>query len=128
MCEAHRDFLWFHNNDRDIVDYRMCVHVHGNSPSPAVAIYGLRRAAKEEENNFGSNMRRFVEREFYVDDALKSFPTEAEAISVLRRAQTMLAASKLRLLKIASNRPAVLEAFPLKRSFQGYQGSQPPHR
>ena len=48
--EDHRDFLrflWFHNNDpdSDIVDYRMCVHVHGNSPSPAVAIYGLRRAA-----------------------------------------------------------------------------------
>ena len=52
--EDHRDFLrflWFHNNDpdSDIVDYRMCVHVFGNSPSPAVAIYGLRRAAKEEE-------------------------------------------------------------------------------
>ena len=47
MCEAHRDFLWFHNNDpdSDIVDYRMCVHDFDNSPSPAVAIYGLRRAA-----------------------------------------------------------------------------------
>ncbi|KAK0135218.1 hypothetical protein N1851_028960 [Merluccius polli] len=117
--EDHRDFLrflWFHNNDpdSDIVDYRMCVHVFGNSPSPTVAIYGLRRAAKEEEKNFSSDVRRFVEREFYVDDALKSFPTEAEAISVLRRAQMMLAASNLRLHKIASNRPAVLEAFPLE--------------
>ena len=123
VLEDHRDFLrflWFHNNDPD------SDNVFGNSPSPALAIYGLRRAAKEEENNFGSNMRRFVEREFYVDDALKSFPTKAEAISVLRRAQTMLV-SNLRLHKIASNRPAVLEAFPLKRSFQGYQGSQPPH-
>ena len=108
--EDHRDFLrflWFHNNDPD------SDNVFGNSPSPALAIYGLRRAAKEEENNFGSNMRRFVEREFYVDDALKSFPTKAEAISVLRRAQTMLV-SNLRLHKIASNRPAVLEAFPLE--------------
>ena len=117
--EDHRDFLrflWFRNNDpdSDIVDYRMCVHVFGNSPSPAVAIYGLRRAAKEEENKCGSDVRSFVEQEFYVDDALKSFPTEAEAISVLRRAQTMLAASNLRLHKIASNRPAVLEAFPLE--------------
>ena len=48
--EYHRDFLrflWFYNNDpdSDILDYRMCVHVFGNSPSPAVAIYGLRRAA-----------------------------------------------------------------------------------
>lgn len=53
-----------------------------------------------------------VEREFYVDDALKSFDTEEQAISVLKRAQKMLAASNLRLHKVASNRPAVIEAFP----------------
>ncbi|KAI3367313.1 hypothetical protein L3Q82_008361 [Scortum barcoo] len=102
------------NNDptSDIVDYRMRVHLFGNSPSPAVAVYGLRRAAKEAEADYGSDARRFVDREFYVDDALKSFSTEEEAISVLGRAQKMLAASNLRLHKIASNRPAVIEAFP----------------
>lgn len=51
----------------DIIDYRMHVHIFGNSPSPAVAI---------------------------------------------KQAQEMLAASNLRLHKIASNRPAVIEAFP----------------
>ena len=115
--EEHRDFLrflWYRNNDptSDIVDYRMRVHLFGNSPSPAVAVYGLRRAAKEAEADYGSDARRFVDREFYVDDALKSFSTEEEAISVLGRAQKMLAASNLRLHKIASNRPAVIKAFP----------------
>lgn len=43
---------------------------------------------------------------------LNSFGTEEEAISVLRRAQQMLAASNLRLHKISFNRPAVIEAFP----------------
>lgn len=37
-------FLWFKDNDttEDVVEYRMKVHVFGNRPSPAVAIYGLR--------------------------------------------------------------------------------------
>ncbi|XP_076879123.1 uncharacterized protein LOC143527737 [Brachyhypopomus gauderio] len=115
--EDHRDylrFLWYRNNDprNDIIEYRMRVHVFGNSPSPAVAIYGLRRAAKQGEAEFGSDTRQYVERHFYVDDGLKSFSTEAEAICVIKRAQKMLAASNLRLHKITSNRPAVLEAFP----------------
>ncbi|KAI2663492.1 Acid-sensing ion channel 5 [Labeo rohita] len=117
--EDHRDFLrflWYRNNDptSDIVNYRMRVHLFGNSPSPAVAVYGLRRAAKEAEADCGSDARRFIDREFYVDDALKSFSTEEEAISVLGRAQKMLAASNLRLHKIASNRTAVIEAFPFE--------------
>lgn len=106
--EDHRDFLcflWYMNNDltSDIVDHRMCVLLFGNSLSPAVAVYGLRRAAKEAEADYDSDARRFIDHEFYVDDALKSFSTEEEAISVLRRAQKMLATSNVKLHKIASN-------------------------
>lgn len=90
----------------------MHVHVFGNSPSPAIVIYGLRRAAKQGEAEFGGDARQYVERDFYVDDGLKSFSMEAEAICVIKRAQEMLAASNLRLHKIASNRPVVIEAFP----------------
>lgn len=35
----------------------MCVHVFGSRPSPAVAIYGLHRTAKEEEMNFESEVK-----------------------------------------------------------------------
>lgn len=90
----------------------MRVHVFGNSPSPAVAIYRIRRAAREEENEYGSDVSKFIEQDFYVDDALKSFPTEEEAIDLLRRAQEALAASNLRLHKIAANRAKVMDAFP----------------
>lgn len=52
--EDHRDFLrflWFRNNDptSDIVDYRMRVHLFGNSPSPAIAVYGLRRQPRKRK-------------------------------------------------------------------------------
>ncbi|XP_073714092.1 uncharacterized protein [Misgurnus anguillicaudatus] len=114
--EDHRDFLrflWYQDNDpgKEIVEYRMCVHVFGNRPSPAVAIYGLHRTAKEEEKNFENEVNVFVEHDFYVDDALKSFPTEAAAINVLKQTQDMLAVANLRLHKIISNRPAVIDAF-----------------
>ncbi|XP_067282638.1 uncharacterized protein [Pseudorasbora parva] len=113
-CRDVLRFLWHRDNDltKEVVDYRMRVHVFGNSPSPAVAIYGIRKAAKEEEKEYGSDVRKFVEEDFYVDDALKSFPTEEEAIDVLKRAQDALAASNLRLHKIAANRAKVMDAFP----------------
>lgn len=115
--EEHRDylrFLWFRDNnwDSDIVDYRMRVHVFGNTPPPAVAIYCLRRAAKEAESEFGSDVRAFTERDFYVVDALKSFATESEAINLVKRAQEMLSHNSLRLHKITSNSAAVVAEFP----------------
>ncbi|XP_054611777.1 uncharacterized protein LOC129169411 [Dunckerocampus dactyliophorus] len=56
--EEHRDFLrflWYEDNDlnKGVVDYRMRVHVFGNSPSPAVAIFGMRMVAKEAEAEYG---------------------------------------------------------------------------
>ncbi|KAG7470265.1 hypothetical protein JOB18_005832 [Solea senegalensis] len=107
-------FLWFQDNDPDkeIVEFRMNVHVFGNSPSPAVAIYCLRRAAEEGKDEYGEDARQFVVRDFYVDDGLKSLPTPEAAISLLKRTQDMLACSNLRLHKLASNSKDVMDAFP----------------
>lgn len=83
--EDHRNFLrfrWHRNNNMEepIVEYRMRVHVFGNSPSPAVAIYGLRRASVDQEDE-GGRTRHFMERHFYVDDGLISFPSPDEVIA-----------------------------------------------
>ncbi|KAK3545643.1 hypothetical protein QTP70_008781 [Hemibagrus guttatus] len=122
--EEDRDFLrflWFKENDtsKEIIEYRMRVHVFGNSPSPAVAIYGLRRAAAYDEKEYGSDAKRFVEREFYVDDGLLSTPTTAEAIDLLTRTKEMLATSNLRLHKFASNSKEVMDAFPIEDHAKG---------
>lgn len=49
-------FLWFQDNDltKDVAEFHMKVHVFGNSPSPAVAIYGLRWAAELGEEQLSS--------------------------------------------------------------------------
>jgi len=113
----HRNFLrflWYRDNNPagEITEYRMRVHVFGNSPSPAVAIYCLRRAVKEDQPNYDPAVEHLVRRDFYIDDCLRSFPTEEAAISLLRRTKDTLTASNLRLHKIASNRKGVLAAFP----------------
>lgn len=115
--EDHGDFLrflWFKDNDpiNQIIEYRMKVHVFGNSPSPAVAIYSLRKAALHGEEEHGMDAKQFIMRNFLVDGGLASFSTDEEAISVLERTKDMLAESSIRLHKIASNSRAVVYAFP----------------
>ena len=115
--EDHRNFLrflWFKDNDttKEVVEYRMKVHVFCNRPSPAVATYGLWRAALHGEDEFGGDAKQFIHRDFYVDDGLKSLPSATAAITLLKAAQGMLAISNLRLHKVASNCPVVMQAFP----------------
>ncbi|XP_030580177.1 uncharacterized protein LOC115776592 [Archocentrus centrarchus] len=117
--EDHRDYLrylWYKDSDlnTNMVEYRMKVHVFGNTPSPAVAIYCMRRAAEKGEKEYGSDARQFVERQFYMDDGLTSVSTPEKAIDLLARTMQMLAASNLRLHKVASNSGQVMEAFPVE--------------
>ncbi|XP_064467706.1 uncharacterized protein LOC135378578 [Ornithodoros turicata] len=114
--EEDRDllrFFWFLDNDptKEVVEYRMRVHVFRNGPSPAVATYGQRRTAMEGKEEFGTDGREFVERNFYVDDGLTPLPTEQAAIDLLRRTRDMLSTANLRLHKIASNSVTVTNAF-----------------
>ena len=65
-------FLWFEDNDlsKEIVEYRMTVHLFGNAPSPAIATFGLTHMADDGEEKFGKETSQFVHRNFYVDDGL----------------------------------------------------------
>ncbi|RXN14933.1 hypothetical protein ROHU_008863 [Labeo rohita] len=107
-------FLWFQDSDlsKDIVDYRMRVHVFGNSPSPAVAIHCLHQSVQINDFHVDPDVKHFVMRNFYVDDGLKSLPTVEAAISLLKKTQDVLSKSNLRLHKIAANNKEVMEAFP----------------
>lgn len=91
----------------------MTVHVFGNSPSPAVATYGMRKAAEQGETEHGTDVKHFIFRNFYVDDGLASVAKEDDAIDLLWQTKALLAESNLRLHKIASNSTKVMEAFPV---------------
>lgn len=54
--------------------------------------------------------REFIMRNFYVDDGLASFPSEAEAVYVLRSSQETV--SNICLHKIAANSSNIMQALP----------------
>ncbi|XP_052224697.1 uncharacterized protein LOC127840306 [Dreissena polymorpha] len=112
--KEHRDllrFFWHKDNNpkKELIEYRMTVHVFGNSPSPAVATYCLRKAVETADED----VRTFVNRDFYVDDALTSHLKEEEAIDLIKRTQETLSSS-IRLYKIASNSRVVISSFPVE--------------
>lgn len=94
------------------MEYRMTVHLFGNGPSPAVATFGLRRTADDGEERFGKPTRDFVHRNVYVDNGLASRATSEEAIELIKNIQAALATANIRLHKVVSNRPEVMEALP----------------
>jgi hypothetical protein len=124
--EEHRDFLrflWFRNNDpqNEVIDYRMKVHLFGNTSSPAVATFGLKKTAKEEEHKFGQDAIEFVDENFYVDDGLISLPDSEQAVGLLQRTQAMLATANLRLHKIVRTIPRCRKPFHPKTDQPAYK-------
>ena len=112
----HRDFLrfpWFEGNDPSklIIEYRMNVHLFGNGPSPAVATYGLRRTVVDSEEEYGMEAKKFICRNFYVDDGLTSLSYTQGTTDLVKSAQATLATANLRLHILVSNSVEVMEAF-----------------
>lgn len=113
VSEEHRNFLrffWHEANDpsKPLIEFRMCKHVFGNRPSPAVANCGLRKAV----DNADEDVKRFINRNFYVDDGLVSCEDVDSAISLMKRTQHALHTNaNIRLHKIASNSQSVLDSF-----------------
>ena len=132
----HRDvlrFLWFKNDPTDeIVEYHMTVHLFGNTSSPAVATFGLRKTAKVGEESFGKSAKEFVHNDFYVDDGLTSRSTVEEVVDLMMNTQAMLSTTNIRLHKVASNSVEVITALPDQetklRELNLYSDTQPTQR
>ena len=111
--EKDRNFLrffWYKDNcfENPLIEYRMTVHVFGNSPSPAIATYGLRKAV----NNCQTSIKDFVNESFYIDDGVKSMNDREKTIELMKDTQKALHENGgIRLHKIASSDRQILESF-----------------
>ena len=111
--DEHRNFLrffWYKDNNPslDYIEYRMTVHVFGNTPSPAIATYGLRKSVEQAP----PDVRNFVENNFYVDDGLVSLPDVDIARDLIERTKSALyKGGRLRIHKIVSNDKSLLSHF-----------------
>ena len=112
--EEDRDmmrFLWWPNGDLDgdLVEYRMKVHMFGAVSSPSCANYVLRKIGENcvEES---PEVAEAINNSFYVDDMLKAFPSEEEAIQTSLRIKDTLLAGGFNLTKWTSNSRRLIEA------------------
>ena len=71
--------------------------------SPGCANFGLKKAADDGREDFGSAAADFIYDDFYVDDGLTSLPTVHEALGLLVKTQQICAKHGFRLHKFASN-------------------------
>ena len=97
VSEEHRIFLRFHwwkdnNSSNDIVDYEMNIHVFGETSSPTYSNYALRCTSTDNEYKFGKKAAVTLEKNFCVDDLLKSFNAVKDATSIIHNVIAMCAA------------------------------------
>lgn len=104
-------FLWWENGDLESLPsvFWMKVHLFGAASSPGCANFGLKHLATEGQHQFNQSTVKFIQRNFYVDDALVSVRSDAEAIQLIKEARELCSAGKLSLHKFISNSKKVLD-------------------
>lgn len=107
-------FLWWPNGDisKQPVEYCMNVHLFGATSSPSCAAFSLKRTARDNSKYFSDETVNTVERNFYVDDLLKSVPDEQVGIKLAKELREILSLGGFRLTKWVSNSSDVLSSIP----------------
>ena len=90
----------------------MLVHVFGATSSPSACGFALRQAAADNEINAPPEVLQTVRSNFYVDDLLKSFENEKEAIRVTQMLRKLLEGCGFHLTKFLSNSERLLSTIP----------------
>ena len=67
----------------------MTAHMFGRTSSPSGSNFALRRTAKDNEQQYGKKITQILERSFYVDNLLKSFPTVDKAVNGIKQLQEL---------------------------------------
>ena len=107
-------FLWWEDSDTstEIIAYEMTAHVFGGSKSLSCSNFALRKTTMDNEELYGKDIATILERNFYADDMLKSFPTAKEAITVIRQVKYLRSNGGFNLTKFISNNTTVLKSIP----------------
>ena len=106
--KEHQNFfrlLWWPNGDlsQEPREYCMTVHLFGAGSSPGCSTFALKHTAEDGEKEFGARAAKTLKKNFYIDDALKSVPTENDAIELVQAVKGMCAKGGFKLTKFISN-------------------------
>ena len=94
-------FLCWENCDmaRELPEYQMLVHLFGAISSPACANFAPPKTAEDNKDSCSLEITNTVKRNFYVDDCLKSLPSEPNAIAHVNSLRSLLSRGDFRLTK-----------------------------
>ena len=95
-------------------EFQMTRHIFGATDSPSCANFCLKRAAEDNKGNFSEDTVNAVNKDFYVDDFIKSVKTVEEARSLANEVTSLLAEAGFNLTKWMSNSRDVLSVIPEK--------------
>ena len=70
--------------------YRVNVHIFGAKDSPLIVNFALQKTAKDNTCEFDKETIETLEKDFYVDNLLKSVTTEDKAIQLLTNLTKLL--------------------------------------
>ena len=107
-------FLWWPegNLDENLEEYQMVVHLFGAASSPACSNFALRKTAEDNSDHFPREVVSSVNKNFYVDDCLKSLPSTEEALQHASDLKCLLSRGGFHLTKWVRNSRRVLVAIP----------------
>ena len=109
-CDVLR-FLWWPNGAPS-ANPEEVVRLFGGISSPSCANYALKRTPEDNNEGFNTETTNTLERNFYVDDCLKSVETEEKAIHLAKYLRQLLQKGGFRITKWMSNSLKVLESLP----------------
>ena len=91
-CDALR-FLWSSdgNLSEEPKEYEMGVHSFGGASAPTCANFALKKMARDNEAGYSPTVIKTVEKNFYVEDCLKSVSEEDEAVDLAKQLRKLLA-------------------------------------
>jgi hypothetical protein len=97
--------LWWPDNDltKEPIELQMLVHIFGATSSPTCANFSLRKVAEDHKNEYDAETTKAIDRNFYVDDLLKSTETVTDAKKLVREITELLQKGGFRLTKWISN-------------------------
>ena len=91
----------------------MVVHLFGAASSPSVTNFALKQTATDNEEQYGTLVAETLQKNFYVDDCLRSVNSEGTAVELIEGLCQSCKKGGFRLTKFTSNCRAVLEFIPV---------------
>ena len=99
-------FLWQENlSESDPEVCQMVVHIFDGKDSSCCANYALKKTGRDNFDNYNPSTNGSVLKSFYMDDFLKSVPSEVEAKQLCQDIIEVMAAGGFKLTKFKSNSP-----------------------